>query len=145
MTTWLRLLENSKCNHYFAHATMASLRAALLGWVKEVGSDAFDRLGHYGPAAAGLHPTRAANGAAMLDMNQLLERLLEAEPSAQIDDVPLRNALSWVVTQIPSLSLGGRDMDRFADETSACIRCLLNHVRRLKQNPKELQQASCVY
>ena len=76
----------------------------------------------------------------MLEASSLLEALYAAVPTAQIDDVPLRDSLRAVVEK-KSLSLGGLSLDAWLDRTSAAIRCALMHSRRLKQQPEKWQQA----
>ena len=118
-----------------------ALRDALLSWVRASGDNAFEQLGHYGPKASGLHPSRAVSASGLNDIGPLLRHVFEAAPTARLDDAPLRAALAWLPTQVPTLNLGGRDVSAFCDEMSACIRCALNHARRMKGNPSKMRQA----
>ena len=72
----------------------------------------------------------------MLEAMSLLEALYAAVPTAQIDDVPLRDSLRAVVEN-KSLSLGGLSLDAWLDRTSAAIRCASLHSRRLKKQPEK--------
>ena len=119
---------------------MACLQSALSQWIDEKGPSAFD-FGHYGPDSAGLHPTRAASGSGLVQIDGLLQKLLDVSASGKVDDVPLRDALREALAARPSVTLGGRSMTEALQVIYASIRCALAHCRRLKQQPGKWRQA----
>ena len=84
--------------------------------------------------------SRAANGAGLLEMSTYLSNFAEVAPEAQVNDMPLVDALERGMKKFDLRPKKGT-VERWANELSAQTRCALYHVRRIKGNEDKYRQA----
>ncbi len=112
------------------------LVAALLAVVQE-NPAALNSFGYYAPENSGLLAAKAASGHGLVQMAPVLRGLLALAPSAQLNHVPLRQAISDVLRTHP-----GTGAASSADKLAGCLMTSLAHLRRVKGQVAKWRQAT---